>query len=142
MRGIRFGTAGPSIASGPPPGNRRGTGETRPPVEGQFKPGASGNLGGRPRGDAKMRGLLAESFNLSRREAVEALRRRWASTKHVQDMVELYARLEGELTKEGTEGARGIQLLILNNQGEQPLNPDVFRQRLEKRALRDRASQG
>jgi hypothetical protein len=84
-----------------------------------------------------MRRLLDESFRLSRKEAIAALRRRWASTRYVQDMLEIKARLDGELTKDGTEPARGIQLLILNNQGEQPLDPEVFRQGVLARA-RDR----
>jgi hypothetical protein len=64
-----------------------------------------------------MRGLMAESFNLSRKEALAAMRRRWGSTRHVQDMVELYAKLEGEMTKEAGEGARGISVIILQNNG-------------------------
>jgi hypothetical protein len=81
-----------------------------------------------------MRKLLDESFKLSRNEAIAALRRRWASTRYVQDMLEIKARLDGELTKDGTEATRGIQLLILNNQGEQPLDPEVFRQSVLARA--------
>ena len=81
-----------------------------------------------------MRKLLDESFRLSRKEAIAALRRRWASTRYVQDMLEIKARLDGELTKDGTEAIRGIQLLILNNQGEQPLDPEVFRQSVLARA--------
>ena len=52
----------------------------------------------------------------------------------MQDMVELLARLEGEMNKDGQANTRGISLLILNNQGEQPLDPDVFRQRVLARA--------
>ena len=48
-----------------------------------------------------MRKLLDESFRLSHKEAIAALRRRWASTRYVQDMLEIKARLDGELTKDG-----------------------------------------
>jgi hypothetical protein len=82
-----------------------------------------------------MRGLMAESFNLSRKEALEAMRRRWGSTRHVQDMVELYAKLEGELTKEAGEGARGVSVIILANQGPSPLDPETFRAAARQKAL-------
>jgi hypothetical protein len=49
-----------------------------------------------------------------------------ASPRYVQDMWELLAKLEGELTKEAGEGARGISVLILNNGGATPLDPEVF----------------
>ena len=100
----------------PAPGSRQKAGRTLPPVETRFQPGVSGNAAGRPRGDAKMRGLMAESFNLSRKDALAAMRRRWGSTRHVQDMVELFAKLEGELTKEAGEGARGVTVILLHNQ--------------------------
>jgi hypothetical protein len=80
-----------------------------------------------------MRRLLDESFRLSRKEAIAALRRRWASTRYVQDMLEIKARLDGELTKDGTEATRGIRLLILNNQGGQRLDPEAFREAVLKR---------
>lgn len=110
-------------ASVPAPGSRQKAGRTLPPLETRFQPGVSGNAAGRPRGDAKMRGLMAESFNLSRKEALAAMRRRWGSTRHVQDMVELFAKLEGELTKEAGEGARGISVIILQNAGASPSTP-------------------
>jgi hypothetical protein len=69
-----------------------------------------------------------------------ALARRWGSTKHVQDMVELLARLEGELTKEAGEATRGIEVLILNNGGATPLDPEVFRDAARRKALEARAS--
>ena len=82
-----------------------GTEGTLPPVATRFKPGISGNLSGRPQGDALMRKLLDESFRLSRREAIAALHRRWASTCHVQAMLEIKARLDGEVSKDATQGA-------------------------------------
>ncbi|MGH3481448.1 MAG: hypothetical protein ACRELW_17780 [Candidatus Rokuibacteriota bacterium] len=80
-----------------------------------------------------MRKLLDESFQLSRKQAIAALCRRWASTRYVQDMVEVKARLDGELAKDGTAATSGVQLLILNNQGEQPLDPEVFREAAPRR---------
>jgi hypothetical protein len=82
-----------------------------------------------------MRGLMAESFNLSRKDALAAMRRRWGSTRHVQDMVELFAKLEGELTKEAGEGARGVTVILLINQGAHPLDPEVFREAARRKAL-------
>ncbi len=82
-----------------------------------------------------MRGLMAESFNLGRQEALAAMRRRWGSTRHVQGMVELFARLEGELTKEAGDGARGVQVIILRNNGAHPLDPEVFREAARRKAL-------
>jgi hypothetical protein len=38
-------------------------------------------------------------------EALAAFRRRWASTRYCQDMAELLAKLEGELNREGADGA-------------------------------------
>jgi hypothetical protein len=87
-----------------------------------------------------MRKLLDESFRLSRKEAFAALRRRWASTRYVQDMVEIKARLDGELSKDATQGGRGVSLLILNNQGTRPLDPEVFREAVRRKALEARAS--
>lgn len=55
-----------------------------------------------------------------------AMARRWASTRHVQDMWELLADLEEELSKNAGEGARGISVLVLNNTGAEPLDPETF----------------
>jgi hypothetical protein len=82
-----------------------------------------------------MRGLMAESFNLSRKEALAAMRRRWGSTRHVQDMVELFAKLDGELTKDAGDGAHGVTVILLNNQGAHPLDPEVFREAARRKAL-------
>ena len=70
-----------------------------------------------------MRKLLDESFKLSRNEAIAALRRRWASTRYVQDMLEIKARLDGELTKDGAGAGQGFQLLILRQAQAQDLHP-------------------
>jgi hypothetical protein len=56
------------------------------------------------------------------------MQRRLESVKYVQDVLELLAKLEGEMNKDGHADSRGISLLILNNQGDQPLDPEVFRQ--------------
>jgi hypothetical protein len=54
--------------------------------------------------------------------------------EHVQDMWELLAKLEGEMTKEAGE-ARGVQIILLNNQGAHPLDPEVFREAARRKAL-------
>ncbi len=92
-----------------------------------YKPGQSGNLAGRPQGDGLMRKRLMKSFLDNEKAAMAAMARRWGSTKHVQDMWELLARLEGEMTKEAGEGARRIQVIILENHGASPLDPETFR---------------
>lgn len=86
-----------------------------------------------------MRRRLRESFLENEREARAAFRRRWASTRYVQDMWELLAKLEGEMTKEAGEGARGVQIILLNNQGAHPLDPEVFREAARRKALEGRA---
>jgi hypothetical protein len=78
-----------------------------------YKPGQSGNLAGRPQGDGLMRKRLMKSFLDNEKAAMAAMARRWGSTKHVQDMWELLARLEGEMTKEAG--------------GASPLDPETFR---------------
>ena len=97
-----------------------------------FKPGQSGNLAGRPQGDGLMRKRLMKSFLAS---AMAAMARRWASVKHVQDMWELLAKLEGEMTKDSGEGARGVSVIILANQGASPLDPETFRAAARQKAL-------
>jgi len=96
-----------------------------------FKPGQSGNLAGRPQGDARIRRLLNKSLNLSEKEALAAFRRRWASTRYCQDMAELLAKLEGELNKEMTDGARGISVIVIR--GEGAILPEEFRRNAEAR---------
>lgn len=138
----------PTQSSQPETG--RGRGDTRPPdgntgkntgkLAAPWKPGQSGNLSGRPKGDALMRKLLDESFQLSRKEAIAALCRRWASTRYVQEMVEIKARLDGELSKDGQEGGRGVQITLLNNQGKHPLDPEVFREAAPRKTLETRST--
>ena len=52
-----------------------------------------------------------------------ALARRWASTKHMQDMVQLLAKLVGEMTKDGAEASRRVSLIIIRGAN--------FRQRVD-----------
>jgi hypothetical protein len=82
-----------------------------------------------------MRRCLRKSFEENEAQAMAALARRWGSTKHVQDMVELLAKLEGEMTKETGDGARGVQIILLNNRGAHPLDPEVFREAARRKAL-------
>lgn len=82
-----------------------------------------------------MRKLLLKTLAMSEKEATDALCRRWKSTRHVQDMVELLAKLEGEMTKDSAEGARGVSVIILANQGASPLDPETFRAAARQKAL-------
>jgi hypothetical protein len=46
------------------------------------------------------------------------------------------ARLEGEMSGEGTDSARGeVDVIILNNQGEDPLDLEVFREAARRKVL-------
>jgi hypothetical protein len=82
-----------------------------------------------------MRHLMLKTLSMSEKEAVGGLCRRWGSTKHVQDMVEFLAKLEGEMTKESGEGARGVSVIILANQGASPLDPETFRAAARQKTL-------
>jgi hypothetical protein len=82
-----------------------------------------------------MRRRLRQSFEENEAQAMAAMARRWASTRHVQDMWELLAKLEGEMTKDAAEGARGVGLIILNNQGRGRLDPEVFREAARRKIL-------
>jgi len=82
-----------------------------------------------------MRKRLMKSFLANEKAAMAAMARRWGSVKHVQDMWELLAKLEGEMTKNSAEGARGVQILLLNNQGAHPLDPEVFREAARRKVL-------
>jgi predicted hydrolase (HD superfamily) len=86
-----------------------------------------------------MRKRLMKSFLANEKAAMAAMARRWGSTKYVQDMWELLAKLEGEMTKEAGEGARGISVIILQNNGASPLDPEVFREAARRKALEGRA---
>jgi hypothetical protein len=113
-----------SVGNTPTSPPLRTTGKQRGGITGKgFLPGRSGNAGGRPGGEALMRRCLRKSFEENEAQAMAALARRWGSTKHVQDMVELLAKLEGEMTKETGDGARGVQIILLNNRGAHPSTP-------------------
>lgn len=133
MRG-RKGAAGAPGATTGITGKNSGVANLTP-----YKPGQSGNLAGRPQGDGLMRKRLMKSFLANEKQAMAAMARRWGSTKHVQDMWELLAKLEGELSKDAAERASGISLLILNNRGDSPLDPEVFREAARRKVLESRA---
>jgi hypothetical protein len=125
-----------SVPAGHPPrtstpGNRRGTGGTIPPEATRFKPGTSGNYSGRPAGDGLVRKLILAAFTQNRPKALEAIRRRLENPKYVQDVLELLARLEGELGKEAPDGARGISMIVIR--GEGAISPEEFRRNAEAR---------
>jgi hypothetical protein len=82
-----------------------------------------------------MRKRLMKSFLANEKPAMAAMARRWASTRYVQDMWELLAKLEGELRKDAAENPRGVGLIILNNQGRGRLDPEVFREAARRKAL-------
>lgn len=117
----------------------RATPKQRGGVTGKgFLPGRSGNEGGRPAGDGLMRKRLLESFRQNEAQAMAAMARRWGNPKYVQDMIELLARLQGELNKEAGDGRGHVGVIILDNNGPLPLNPPVFREAAMKRVLEPR----
>jgi hypothetical protein len=120
---------GPGVAAGIS-GKNSGRANLKP-----FIPGESGNRAGRPRGDALMRRKLLQSFKANQKEAMTALCKRWGNPKYVQDMCELLAKLEGEMTKESGEVARRASIILLNNTGSAPLDPEVFRAAAARRTL-------
>ena len=103
-----------------------------------FVPGVSGNPAGRARGDGLMRRKLMQSFKANQKEALAALARRWGNPRYVQDMWELLAKLEGELSKDAAATGSGIRVIVLNNTGPHPLDPAVFREAAAKRVLLER----
>ena len=113
------------------PGNRRGTGGTIPPEATRFKPGTSGNYSGRPAGDGLVRKLILEAFMQNRPKALEAIRRRLEDPRYVQDVLELLARLQGELSKETTDRDRGVSVIVIR--GERAISPEEFRRNAEAR---------
>jgi hypothetical protein len=86
-----------------------------------------------------MRRRLRQSFEENEAQAMAAMARRWASTRHVQDMWELLAKLEGELSKDAGENAHRVGVIVLNNTGKRPLGPEIFREAARRKALEGRA---
>jgi hypothetical protein len=74
-----------------------------------------------------------QSFKANQKQALAAMARRWGNPRYVQDMWELLAKLEGELSKEAAEGPRGVSVIILKNDGALPLDPETFRAALATR---------
>ena len=100
-----------------------------------YKPGESGNYAGRPIGDGLMRKRLMKSFLANEKQAMAAMARRWASPRYVQDMWELLAKLEGEMSKDAADNPNRISVILLNNQGDQPLDPETFRAAAMRRGI-------
>ena len=102
----------------------RATPKQRGGVTGKgFLPGRSGNEGGRPAGDGLMRKRLLESFRQNEAQAMAAMARRWGNPKYVQDMIELLARLQGELNKEAGDGERARGSHHFGQQRPSPAQP-------------------
>jgi hypothetical protein len=53
-------------------------------------------------------------------------------------MWELLAKLEGEMTKDAAEGARGVSVIFLNIQGKRHLSPEMFREAERQKVLEAR----
>jgi hypothetical protein len=87
-----------------------------------------------------MRKRLMKSFLANEKQAMAAMARRWASTRYVQDMWELLAKLEGELSKDAGENAHRVGVIVLNKTGKRPLGPELFREAARRKALEARAS--
>jgi hypothetical protein len=81
-----------------------------------------------------MRRRLRQSFEENEAQAMAAMARRWASTRHVQDMWELLAKLEGELTK-GAAATGRVSVIVLNNTGQRALSPEIFREAARQKVL-------
>jgi hypothetical protein len=81
-----------------------------------------------------MRKRLLESFHQNEAAAMAAMARRWGNPRYVQDMWELLAKLEGELSKDVANGeAQGIQVILVTTDGVHRLDPDAFRAAAAKR---------
>ena len=81
-----------------------------------------------------MRKRLLESFQQNEAAAMAAMARRWGNPRYVQDMWELLAKLEGELTKDVAKGeARATQFIQVTTDGVHRLDPDAFRAAAAKR---------
>jgi hypothetical protein len=63
------------------------------------------------------------------------MRRRLESVKYVQDVLELLAKLEGEMSKDAADNPNRISVILLNNQGDQPLDPETFRAAAMRRGI-------
>ena len=74
-----------------------------------------------------------QSFKANQKEALAAMARRWGNPRYVQDMWELLAKLEGELSKDAAATGGGVQVILLNNTGPYPFDPEVFRAAAAKR---------
>jgi len=79
-----------------------------------------------------------QSFKANQKEALAAMARRWGNPRYVQDMWELLAMLEGELSKDAAVAGGGIRVIVLNNTGPHPLDPAVLREAAAKRVLLER----
>jgi hypothetical protein len=82
-----------------------------------------------------MRKRLMKSFLANEKQAMAAMARRWASPRYVQDMWELLAKLEGEMSKDAADNPNRISVILLNNQGDQPLDPETFRAAAMRRGI-------
>jgi len=99
-------------------------------------PGQSGNLAGRPKGDGVVRRLILEALRKNRKAAFKAIEARLRSPKYVQDVLELLAKLEGELSKDAQEGARqGVDVIVIR--GEGAIDPAEFRRNAMARMARE-----
>jgi len=85
-----------------------------------------------------VRKLILEAFSQSRAKAMEAIWRRLESPKYVQDVLELLARFQGELSKESAEGVRGVSVIAIRGDGA--ISREEFREAADARmALEARA---
>jgi len=78
-----------------------------------------------------VRKLILEAFRQSRAKALQAIRRRLENPKYVQEVLELLARLEGELGREAADGPRGVSVIVIR--GEGAISPKEFRRNAEAR---------
>jgi hypothetical protein len=80
-----------------------------------------------------VRKLIREAFKKNRADALRAISIRLKSPKTVQEVLELLARLEGELHKDGVAGASGISVIVIR--GEGAIDPAEFRRRADARMV-------
>jgi len=103
-----------------------------------FPKGISANPGGRPKGQALVRTLIREAFKRRRKDVLATLERMLTNQKYALDVLSLLAKLEGELSKDAAAAGGGVQVILLNNTGPHPLDPEVFRAAATKRVLLER----